>query len=153
MNTILRRLGCAIVLAIALAATSAAAQSSDGTASGDLNGSGQRQHPHRHGGANGQPAAQSADTSGAQTPLELDPGAVFCRTADDLHQHVAAIVARLDRSSRAVGEPAGCRVLLERTDITIVARDGPARTEVRMSKAPGDTGWTDAYLPQASGAP
>ncbi|HET8997542.1 MAG TPA: hypothetical protein VFN42_12815 [Acetobacteraceae bacterium] len=72
----------------------------------------------------------------------LDTGAVLCRTPADLAR-LAAI-----RAGSAGGGPADCRVITQPTPITIVQRDGPGRTEVRLTGDGSDaTGWTDVWLP------
>jgi hypothetical protein len=83
----------------------------------------------------------------------LDAGAVLCRTSEDLQRHIAAIVARLNGSNGAAAEPAGCRVIHEQTAVAVLARAGPGRTQVSLSDSPGETGWTDAFLPEKSGSP
>jgi hypothetical protein len=69
----------------------------------------------------------------------LDPGAVLCRSEDDLARR-AAIMR---------GDPEGsadCRPISQPTAIQIVHRAGPGRTEVQIA-GHTDTGWTDAWLP------
>lgn len=69
----------------------------------------------------------------------LDPGAVICRSEDDL-MHRAAMLR---------GEPAGpadCRPITMPTAIQVLHRAGPGRTEVKLT-ARDETGWTDAWLP------
>jgi hypothetical protein len=74
----------------------------------------------------------------------LDPGSVLCRTEDDLNR----LAAR--RHGEAVAGQVDCRVIHDPTAISIVQRNGPGRTEVKMTAARADdTGWTDAWLPQA----
>lgn len=146
-----RAVGCVLALAIAFAATSAAAQSSGAAGSGDTGtGSGTA---HRKRGAE-----QSADQARKQAPLpeikmmpepwpRLEPGAVFCRTEEDLRQHLSAVSARLDGSSARYAEAAGCRVLRARTAVEVLSRQGPGHTQVQISASPPETGWTDAFLP------
>ena len=69
----------------------------------------------------------------------LDPGAVLCRTEDDLARRAA--ILRGDQ-----GGPADCRPITMPTAIQIVHRAGPGRTEVQVS-GHTETGWTDAWLP------
>jgi hypothetical protein len=148
-----RAADCALLLAfglaLELAATGAGAQSDNGDASGDPAGAGQRNQSHQRKPSHEQPKKVALpEIKVAPDPWpRLDPGAFFCRTAADLHQHLAAIEARLDGNPGAVAEPPGCSVILRPTAVVVVARDGLARTEVRLSNAPGETGWTDAFLP------
>jgi hypothetical protein len=73
----------------------------------------------------------------------LDPGSVLCRTEDDLGR----LAAR--RHGEAVAGQVDCRVIRDPTAVSIVQRNGPGRTEVKVTAAPADdTGWTDAWLPQ-----
>ena len=74
----------------------------------------------------------------------LDPGAVLCRTEDDLDRHAANMTARV---SGGDGRAADCRIIPQPTGIQILSRQGLGRTQVKLS-TPGDvTGWTDAWLP------
>ena len=73
----------------------------------------------------------------------LDAGSVTCRTEDDLN--------RLSR--RRAGEPSDepvvCQIVRAPTAITIVQRNGPSRTEVKVNGLPNAaTVWTDAWLPE-----
>ena len=78
----------------------------------------------------------------------LDPGAVLCRTEDDLDR----LAAR--RHGEAVDGPVDCQVIRGPTAIAIVQRAGPGRTEVRVTAdRTGDTSWTDAWLPEKSPSP
>jgi hypothetical protein len=69
----------------------------------------------------------------------LDPGAVLCRSEDDLARRAAFM-----RGEQA--GPADCRPISQPTAIQIVHRAGLGRTEVRIN-GHSDTGWTDAWLP------
>jgi hypothetical protein len=72
----------------------------------------------------------------------LDPGAILCRTEDDLDR----LAAR--RHGETISGPVDCQVVRNPTAITIVQRVGPGRVEVKVTTAQsGDTGWTDAWLP------
>jgi hypothetical protein len=75
----------------------------------------------------------------------LDPGAVFCNSADDLQQHAMAINAALDGKERALMTP-GCSMLQVRTPVDVLDRSTLGRTQVRV-RATGDIGWTDVWLP------
>jgi hypothetical protein len=74
----------------------------------------------------------------------LDPGAVLCRTEDDLLR----LGAR--RAGETVEGQIDCQIVRAATAITIVHRDGPGRAEVKTSdpKAEPVSGWTDAWLPE-----
>ena len=79
----------------------------------------------------------------------LDPGAVLCRTADDLDRHAANMTARV---SGGETQAADCRIIALPTGIQILSREGLGRTQVKLS-APGNaTGWTDAWLPDKAPA-
>ena len=72
----------------------------------------------------------------------LDPGATLCDSEGGL-DGLAAYRARGDRAT-----PAGCHRIAFPTAIEIIRREGPGRTQVRLSGSPtGETGWTDAWLP------
>ena len=75
----------------------------------------------------------------------LDPGAVLCRTQEDLKRLAA------NRTGGPGGGPADCRVITSPTPIQIVHREGLGRTEVAVTNPttgkPGETGWTDTWLP------
>ena len=85
----------------------------------------------------GAPAVQAPP----QAWPRLDPGAVLCRTEADLARLAA------NRSGGPGGGPADCRVVSQPTAIQIVHRTGPGQTEVQVTGRPGETGWTDAWLP------
>jgi len=69
----------------------------------------------------------------------LDPGAVLCRTEADLDRIAA------NRSGGPGGGPADCRIIRERTGITILQRRG-GRSQVQIAGQP--PGWTDVWLPE-----
>jgi hypothetical protein len=73
----------------------------------------------------------------------LDPGAVLCRTKDDL----AKLTAR--RSGETVTGTIDCQIVRVATAISILQREGLGRVEVQISGAGsnGVSGWTDAWLP------
>ena len=74
----------------------------------------------------------------------LDPGAVLCHTEDDLDRHASNMTARV---SGGATQSTDCRIIARPTGIQIISRQGPGRTQVKLS-APGDeTGWTDVWLP------
>jgi hypothetical protein len=141
-----------LAVAIALAASGAAAQSPGGQTSGDLAGSGSV-NQHRRGNRNGQPrhAALPELPAAAEPWPRLDPGAVLCRTAEDFRQYLAAVAANLDGATSQIAKPAGCRLIQRQTPVVVVTREGPGRTQVRISDPSAETGWTDAYLPEKQG--
>ena len=76
----------------------------------------------------------------------LDPGAVLCRTRDDLEAHSHAVAQRAaGQQVSLLGSP-DCRVVAQMTGIEIVHRLSPAETEVRV-QGDTDTAWTDTWLP------
>jgi hypothetical protein len=82
-------------------------------------------------------------TTAAPWP-RLDPGAVFCRTEDDLVRLAA------NRSGTGGGGTVDCRIVNTPIPIEIVERRGPGRTEVQVKGQPDTVGWTDAWLPEKS---
>ena len=84
------------------------------------------------------PAPRARPPSGP----ELDPGAVLCRTQDDLDRYAANMTARV---SGGETQAADCRIISQPTGIQILSREGPGSTQVQLS---GDvTGWTNVWLP------
>ncbi len=78
--------------------------------------------------------------------LRLDPGAVLCRTEEDL-QHRAEVTQRIADGVPDAGEPlVGCRLITQARGVDMVQRAGLGREEVKL-KPSGEVGWTDAYLP------
>ncbi len=75
----------------------------------------------------------------------LDPGAVLCRTEDDLDRHAANMTARVSGNGT---QAADCRIISLPTGIHILSRQGLGRTEVKLSVPGNVTGWTDAWLPE-----
>jgi hypothetical protein len=143
-----------LAVAIALATGAVAAQSPNADTSDGLAGASPMHHQHRHGQSNGQPrhaALPEVPVTPAPWP-RLDPGAVLCRTAEDLRQHFAILAARLNGNNAAAEAP-GCRVIQAQTAVVVLAREGLGRTRVRISSAPAETGWTDVYLPDKGGKP
>jgi hypothetical protein len=76
----------------------------------------------------------------------LDPGAIVCRTRDDLRLQADVIRARSD-GTPYVGAAPNCRVLGSPVAIDILNRESPAATEVKLRDPPGGAGWTDTWLP------
>ncbi len=79
----------------------------------------------------------------------LDPGAVFCRTEDDLTRHASNMTARVSGGDT---EAADCRAIARPTGIQILNREGPGRTQVQLSGPGSEVGWTDAWLPSRAPA-
>jgi hypothetical protein len=77
----------------------------------------------------------------------LDAGSVACRTEADLDR------LALRRRGEDPGGPVDCQVIRDATAISIVARKGPGRTEVKISAQPTSPPvWTDAWLPEKAPA-
>lgn len=74
----------------------------------------------------------------------MDAGAVFCKTRDDLGRYQARLAGQ---QSAGPNQRPDCRFIQDRTGIKILDHNGPAQTEVALSGADGEIGWTDAYLP------
>ncbi len=75
----------------------------------------------------------------------LDPGAVLCRTEDDLDRHAANMTARV---SGGTSMPADCHIIGLPTGIQIISREGLGRTQVKLKTPGNETGWTYAWLPE-----
>ncbi len=73
----------------------------------------------------------------------LDPGAVLCRTSEDL-----ARLAAKRSGAEDDGGIADCRIINLPTPITIVHRQGLGQTEVQVTSGAKQIGWTDAWLPE-----
>jgi hypothetical protein len=72
----------------------------------------------------------------------LDPGAVFCRSADDLRR----LAAR--RAGEDVTGPVDCQIIRTPVGISILQREGPGMVQVQTTDPrAGGVGWTDAWLP------
>ena len=74
----------------------------------------------------------------------LDPGAVFCRTEDDLARHASNMTARVSGGGSV---PADCRIIASPVGIQILSRQGPGSTQVKLTGPGNVTGWTDVWLP------
>ena len=74
----------------------------------------------------------------------LDPGAVLCRTPEDLQR----LSAR--RRGESVDGPVDCQIIRAATAISIIQRNGPGMAEVKATdpRIADITGWTDAWLPE-----
>jgi hypothetical protein len=105
-------------------------------------------HQRRRGPSNGQ-AQQVAAPPQLQVVKapwpRLDSGAILCKSRDDLirYQKQAAAGA----GGAGTGPEPDCRVVEAPMAIQILNREGVARTEVAVTGAAKQTGWTDAYLP------
>jgi hypothetical protein len=77
----------------------------------------------------------------------LDPGAVLCRTQEDLARRSTAVATRA-AGGEAPLMTGDCQIVSSRTGIEVLRRAGPGRTEVRLTNPAGRTGWTDAWLPE-----
>src|SRR5690348_15623666 len=56
----------------------------------------------------------------------LDPGAVVCKTEDDLDRHAANMIARVSGAQQQIAD---CHAIDRPTGIQIVEREGPGRTQ------------------------
>ncbi len=72
----------------------------------------------------------------------LDPGSALCRSEADLGRLAA------NRAHTEGGGPADCQIIQIPTAVQIVQRQGPGRTEVRLTDRASVTGWTDVWLPE-----
>jgi hypothetical protein len=72
----------------------------------------------------------------------LDPGAVFCHSADDLNR----LAAR--RRGEPVEGSVNCQIIRVPTGISIVEREAGGVVQVKTTDPrAGGVGWTDAWLP------
>jgi hypothetical protein len=79
----------------------------------------------------------------------LDPGAVLCRTIDDLDRHAANMTARVGGGDTLAAD---CQIIGQPTGIQILSRQGLGRTQVKISGTGDVSGWTDAWLPDRAPA-
>ena len=115
-----------------------------GAAQAQAPGTARRQQPNR---GLGMPAAlPDPTTSAGNVGVRLEPGAVLCRTPEELQRRQAAMVAQGPDDQPSL--PAGCYLVGARTPVEIVERRGYGRTQVKTLGRTSETGWTDAYLPQ-----
>jgi hypothetical protein len=90
------------------------------------------------------PISTLPPTRGISGP-RLEPGAVVCRSEEDL-QHRAQVSQRRADGVPDAGNPLeGCHLLEQQRGVEIVDRHGLGRTEVKV-KPSGETGWTDAFV-------
>ena len=106
---------------------------------------------HRGGGRHRQSPTTPADTNTERPQVDpwprLEAGATLCRTLEDLK--------RLEDREAAGAGPAqvACHLLPRMTPVTILARSGPAATQVKLGTAENGGEWTNAYLPDRSPTP
>jgi hypothetical protein len=131
MIRFLRLLGCLVVLGC-LGTVAAEAQSPART-------------PVGRGLSVPAPLPDPVTTSG-NIGMRLEPGAVLCRTSEELQLRQAAMVAKGPDDPATL--PAGCYLVGSRTPVEVLARRGSGRTQVKTLGRASETGWTDAYLPQ-----
>jgi hypothetical protein len=74
----------------------------------------------------------------------LDSGAVLCRSEYDLDRHAENMVARAGGGNTVSTD---CRIIPQPIGIQILSRQGPGRTQVKLSAPDNSVGWTDAWLP------
>jgi len=79
----------------------------------------------------------------------LDPGAVLCRSEDDLDRHAANMTARVNGGDT---QAANCRVIAQPVGIQILSREGPGHTKVKLTAPGNEIGWTDVWLPEKAPA-
>jgi hypothetical protein len=127
----------------------ASAQNPGSDAASGSGGQGRRHKQDQAAGGSSPPAHHAAITIRPEPWPRLDPGAVFCRSADDLQQRSVLIRAQLDGGPPAPTSTSACPLIRTPTPIEVVERRGPGQTQVRV-KADGTLGWTDAYLPDKS---
>ena len=107
-----------------------------------------------HHGGSQDSATQDAPPPPAAIPdpwPRLDPGAVLCRTLEDLARYQARLMG--DQNPDPSGSPPNCRRIQERIKITILEHHGASHTKVALSGSTAETGWTDVYLPPTPPAP
>ena len=79
----------------------------------------------------------------------LDPGAVLCRTADDLERYAANMTAR---ASGGDTQAADCQIISSADRDPDCQPAGAGRTEVKLSASDNMVGWTDVWLPDKAPA-
>jgi len=95
------------------------------------------------------PPPPTAPRAQPATWPRLDPGAVLCRTEDDLDRHASNMTARVNGGFT---QSTDCRVIAQPTGVQIISRLGPGRTQVKLSVPSADVGWTDVWLPEKAPA-
>ena len=135
-------LGCVVVLAGTLAAPNVAAQTSGGTTTYDSDQSTRRKPQGIPAGSKLPPAAPSPVASVPEPWPRLEAGAVLCKTRDDLVRYQKRGVA-----GSAAGAAPDCRIIGARAGVRVLVRDDPSHTQVALTDAPQQTGWTDVWLP------
>ncbi len=134
MTSHFRLLACLVMLAC-LTVASAQAQ---------VPGTARRQQPN--GGLSMPAALPEPTTTAGNVGVRLEPGAVLCRTAEELQRRQAAMATQGAADQPSL--PAGCFLVGARTPVEVVERRGYGRTQVKTLGRNSETGWTDAYLPQ-----
>ncbi len=92
-------------------------------------------------GKKGRPGLPDVKASPQAWP-RLDPGAALCRSSADLTRLAA------NRAHTEGGGPADCQIIRVATAVQVVQREGPGRTQVRLTDQPSVAGWTDVWLPE-----
>jgi hypothetical protein len=128
-----RLLGCLVALCC-LAATTAQAQTP---------GAARRPTGNRNLSMPG--ALPEPTTTAGNVGIRLEPGAVLCRTSEELQRRQAALAALGADEQPTL--PAGCFLVGARTPVEVLERRGYGRTQVKTLGRTSETGWTDAYLP------
>ena len=136
-----------MVVAVGCAGAAMAQGFSGGPASQPFNDSGIRTAPSK-GIAQARAKPVLAPIPQVPDPWQrLDRGAVLCDSEAALSEHQAAVQARIE--GRGSVEPTGCRMVQAMMAVSVLARHGPARTEVSLpATADQRTGWTDAAIPK-----
>jgi hypothetical protein len=143
MKTSLRRASLVCVVLLALPGMALAQMSGGmggpggGGGGGGRHGGGRRQQ----GGNTGSQAQLPALKPHPDPTQRLDTGALLCGTEAELKQHQAAVLARL--SGGSAPEPTGCHIVQGMVAVSVIGRDGPASTQVRL---PDRVGWTDSIV-------
>jgi hypothetical protein len=78
----------------------------------------------------------------------LEPGAVLCRTAEELQERQVALARQDAGAAGGPSVPAGCVMVSVRIPVEVLERHGPGRTKVKTLGRQEEIGWTDAWLPE-----
>ncbi len=91
------------------------------------------------------PVPLISPTRGISGP-RLEPGAVLCKTEEDL-VHRSEVARKISDGASDAGDPmVGCTLLNQQRGVEILTRHGLGRVQVKV-KPTGLVGWTDAYFP------